>query len=44
MFFSDGIHRVTVPRQDEIRPGLLLEIIDEMGLTREEFLKILSTI
>lgn len=44
MFFSDGVHKVTVPRQDEIRPGLLLEIINEMGLTKEEFLHILETI
>lgn len=33
VFFSDGKHKVTVPRH-EIRPGLLLEIIDEMGLTK----------
>jgi hypothetical protein len=44
MFFSDGMHKVTVPRQNEIRPGLLLEIIGEMGLTKEQFLELLETI
>ena len=44
MFFSDGIHKVAVPRHDEIRPGTLLEIIDQMGLTKEEFLEILDKI
>jgi len=39
MFFSDGIHKVTVPRHDEIAPGTLLSIIGQMGLTKEEFLE-----
>jgi predicted RNA binding protein YcfA (HicA-like mRNA interferase family) len=30
-----------VPRHDQIKRGLLLEIITEAGLTREEFLKLL---
>jgi hypothetical protein len=44
MFFSDGTHKVAVPRHDEIRPGTLLEIIHQMGLTREEFLETLDKI
>jgi predicted RNA binding protein YcfA (HicA-like mRNA interferase family) len=30
-----------VPRKDEIEPGTLLSIIDQAGLTKEEFLEIL---
>ena len=30
-----------VPRHDQIKRGLLLEIIVEAGLTREEFLELL---
>jgi predicted RNA binding protein YcfA (HicA-like mRNA interferase family) len=32
----------TVPRHSEIRPGTLLVIIEEAGLTKEEFLKLLG--
>jgi predicted RNA binding protein YcfA (HicA-like mRNA interferase family) len=32
---------VPVPRHDQIKRGLLLEIIAEAGLTKEEFLKLL---
>ena len=32
---------IPVPRHDQIKRGLLLEIIAEAGLTREEFLKLL---
>lgn len=42
MFFSDGTHKVTVPRHDEIAPGTLLSIIEQMGLTKEEFLDVLK--
>jgi len=30
-----------VPRKDEIKPGTLLSIIEQAGLTREEFLKLI---
>jgi predicted RNA binding protein YcfA (HicA-like mRNA interferase family) len=33
---------VPVPRHDEIKKGLLLQIITEAGLTREEFMKLLK--
>jgi len=33
---------VPVPKHREIKRGLLLEIIAEAGLTREEFLKLLK--
>lgn len=39
MFFSDGNHKVTVLRHDELAPGTLLSIIEQMGLTKEEFLE-----
>jgi predicted RNA binding protein YcfA (HicA-like mRNA interferase family) len=32
----------TVPRHNEIRRGTLLAIIEEAGLTKEEFLKLLD--
>ncbi len=32
---------VPVPRHDQTKRGLLLEIIAEAGLTREEFLQLL---
>jgi predicted RNA binding protein YcfA (HicA-like mRNA interferase family) len=34
-------HAIPVPRHDQIKRGLLLEIIAEAGLTREEFLELL---
>jgi predicted RNA binding protein YcfA (HicA-like mRNA interferase family) len=33
---------VPVPRHAQIKRGLLLEIITEAGLTRDEFLRLLS--
>ena len=33
---------VPVPRHDQIKRGLLLEIIAEAGLTKEEFLQLLK--
>ena len=34
---------VIVPHRDEIPRGTLLSIIDQMGLTKAEFIKILKT-
>jgi predicted RNA binding protein YcfA (HicA-like mRNA interferase family) len=34
-------HIVPVPRHSEIKRGLLMEIIIEAGLTKEEFLRLL---
>jgi len=33
---------VPIPKHDEIKRGLLIEIIAEAGLTKEEFLKLLK--
>lgn len=33
---------VPVPRHDEIKRGLLIEIISEAGMTKEEFLSLLN--
>lgn len=30
-----------VPRKDEIKPGTLLSIIEQAGLTKEEFLQLI---
>jgi predicted RNA binding protein YcfA (HicA-like mRNA interferase family) len=35
-------HIVPVPKHREIKRGLLIEIMAEAGLTREEFLKLLK--
>jgi predicted RNA binding protein YcfA (HicA-like mRNA interferase family) len=35
---------VPVPKHKEIKKGLLMEIITEAGLTKEEFLKLLKEI
>jgi predicted RNA binding protein YcfA (HicA-like mRNA interferase family) len=35
---------VPVPKHKEIKKGLLMEIIAEAGLTKEEFLKLLKEI
>ena len=37
-----GDRVVPVPRHDEIKRGLLLEIIAEAGLTKDEFLRLLK--
>lgn len=33
---------VPVPKHDEIKRGLLIEIISEAGMTKEEFLRLLN--
>ena len=38
---ADGKRRVIVPRYDEIKPGTLLNIIEQAGLTRDEFVELL---
>jgi predicted RNA binding protein YcfA (HicA-like mRNA interferase family) len=35
-------HKVTVPKHDPVLTGTLLSIIEQSGLTREEFLKLLD--
>ena len=37
-----GDRVVPVPRHDQIKRGLLLEIIAEAGMAKEEFLKLLG--
>jgi predicted RNA binding protein YcfA (HicA-like mRNA interferase family) len=38
IFLTDGKHKLTVPRQDPIKKGTLLSIIQQAGVTKEEFL------
>jgi predicted RNA binding protein YcfA (HicA-like mRNA interferase family) len=40
IFLTDGNHKLTVPRHDPIRKGTLLAIIQQAGLTKEEFLEL----
>jgi len=35
-------HKVTVPRHDPVMTGTLLSIIEQSGLTREEFIALLE--
>ncbi|MGD0994314.1 MAG: type II toxin-antitoxin system HicA family toxin [Candidatus Bathyarchaeia archaeon] len=37
IFLTDGKHKLTVPRHDPIKKGTLLAIIQQAGLTKEEF-------
>ena len=39
---ADDKHRVIVPRHDEIKPGTLLSIIDQAGMTKDEFTELLG--
>ena len=38
---KDRKHKVTVPRHDPIKTGTLLSIIEQAGLTRDEFISML---
>jgi predicted RNA binding protein YcfA (HicA-like mRNA interferase family) len=38
---ADGKRRVIVPKQDEIKPGTLLSIIEQAGLTNDAFVDML---
>ncbi|HEY4699506.1 MAG TPA: type II toxin-antitoxin system HicA family toxin [Nitrososphaerales archaeon] len=38
----DGKRRTVVPRYKEIKPGTLLSILDQAGLTKEDFINILK--
>ena len=40
MILVKGDIAVPVPKHEEIKRGLLIEIISEAGLTKEEFLKL----
>lgn len=40
IFMTNGINKVTIPRDKEIKKGTLLSIVAQSGLTREEFLKL----
>jgi predicted RNA binding protein YcfA (HicA-like mRNA interferase family) len=42
IFLTDGKHKFTVPRHDPIKKGTLLAIIQQSGLTRDEFLKLVE--
>jgi predicted RNA binding protein YcfA (HicA-like mRNA interferase family) len=39
---ADGKRRVIVPKQDEIKPGTLLSIIEQAGLSKESFVELLG--
>ena len=38
----DGKRRTVIPRHNEIKPGTLLDIIEQAGLTKEEFMELLD--
>lgn len=39
---EDGKRRVIVPRHDEIKPGTLLNIIEQAGMTKDSFMELLG--
>jgi len=41
MSSADGRRRVIVPRQEEIKPGTLLSLIEQAGLTKDAFIGLL---
>jgi predicted RNA binding protein YcfA (HicA-like mRNA interferase family) len=41
IFLTDGKHKITVPRHETIKKGTLVSIIQQAGMTKEEFLKLL---
>ncbi len=42
IYVTDGRKLVTVPRHKEMKPGTLLQIIKDSGLTKEEFIDLLD--
>jgi len=42
IYLTDGKHKITVPRHETIKKGTLLAIIQQAGLTKEDFLKSLK--
>ncbi|MFB3888811.1 MAG: type II toxin-antitoxin system HicA family toxin [Candidatus Bathyarchaeia archaeon] len=42
VFLTDGTHKLTVPCHDPIKKGTLHAIIQQAGLSREEFLKLVK--
>jgi predicted RNA binding protein YcfA (HicA-like mRNA interferase family) len=42
IFLTDGKHKLTVPRHDPVKKGTLQAIIQQAGLTREEFLELIE--
>jgi predicted RNA binding protein YcfA (HicA-like mRNA interferase family) len=40
IFLTDGKHKITVPRHQTIKKGTLLSILQQAGLSREEFLEL----
>ena len=42
MTSADGKRRTVIPRHEEIKPGTLLDIIEQAGLTKEEFVELVD--
>lgn len=42
IYLTDGRHKITVPRHEIVKRGTLLSIIQQAGLTRNEFLRLLK--
>jgi len=40
IYLTDGKHKITVPRHQTIKKGTLLSILQQAGLSREEFLEL----
>jgi predicted RNA binding protein YcfA (HicA-like mRNA interferase family) len=42
IYLTDGRHKITVPCHETIKKGTLLAIIQQAGLTKNEFMKLLK--
>jgi predicted RNA binding protein YcfA (HicA-like mRNA interferase family) len=42
IYLTDGKHKITVPRHETIKKGTLISIIQQAGLTKEEFTRLLK--
>jgi predicted RNA binding protein YcfA (HicA-like mRNA interferase family) len=42
IFLTDGKHKLTVPRHDPIKKGTLVSIIQQSGLTKDDFIELLK--
>jgi predicted RNA binding protein YcfA (HicA-like mRNA interferase family) len=42
IFLTDGKHKITIPRHENIKKGTLHAIVQQAGLRKEELLKLLD--
>ena len=40
VYLTDGSHKISVPLHSELKKGLLINLINQAGLTREDFMEL----